>query len=74
MSGSYHHDKTDDDPNCTTEVTVHLLDREHPLSLVVSCEWTVEYVTRKVAVEYLEIGSVTLEVSYKKFHVSRIVS
>ena len=64
MSGSYQHDKTDDGPNCTAEVILHLLDRERPLSLVVSSEWTAEYVTRKVAVKYLGIGSTTLEVNY----------
>ena len=64
MAVSYQDDKTDDVSNSTEEVTLHLLDRESPLSLPVSCEWTAEYVTRKVAVKYLGIGSVTLEVNY----------
>ena len=64
MSVSCLDDKTDDVANSTEEVTLHLLDRESPLSLAVSCKWTAEYLTRKVAVEYLGIGSVTLEVNY----------
>ena len=64
MSVSCQDDKTDDVANSTEEVTLHLLDRESPLSLAVSCKWTAEYLTRKVAVEYLGIGSVTLEVNY----------
>ena len=46
------------------EISIHLLDRESPVKLVVSDGWTAEHVARKIAIHHIGVGPVVLEVRW----------